>query len=83
MSIGDKFTGLNMGKLIGQPLNATKEAQKQLAQSTVDFIKEVGFDEQNIQCPLLSLVPIPGLHIDDVDIEFDMGVKESQTDENS
>ncbi len=83
MSIGDKFTGLNMEKLIGQPLNATKEAQKQLAQSTVDFIKEVGFDEQNIQCPLLSLVPIPGLHIDDVDIEFDMGVKESQTDENS
>lgn len=78
MSIGDKFTGLNMEKLIGQPLKVTDEAQ-----NTADLIKEGGFHEQNIQCPLLTLVPIPRLHIDDVDIEFNMEIKESKTDENS
>ena len=83
MSMGDKFTGVDMEELIGKPLKVTDGAQKQLAQSTADFIKEAGFDEQNIQSPLLSLVPMPSLHIDDVDIEFDMEIKESQTEENS
>ena len=78
MSRGDKFTGLDMEELIGQPLKVTDEAQ-----NTADLIKEGGFHEQNIQCPLLTLVPIPGLHIDDVDIVFDMEIKESQTDEKS
>lgn len=83
MSIGDEFTGLDMEKLIGQPLKSTSEAQKVLDQTTVELIKENGLDEQSIQCPLLSLVTIPRLHIDDVDIEFDMEIKESQTDEKS
>lgn len=78
MSIGDKFTGSDMEKLIGQPLKVTDEAQ-----NTADLIKEGGFNEQSMKCPLLSLVPILNLHIDDVDIEFNMAIKESQTDENS
>lgn len=83
MTRDDKFTGVDMEELIGKPLKVTDEAQKVLDQITVEFIKEVGFDNQHTKCPLLSLVPIPSLHIDDVDIVFDMEIKESQTDEKS
>ena len=82
MSIGDKFTGLDMEELIGKPLKAADEAQKRLDQSTVEFIKEVGFDEQHFKGPLLTLVPIPNLHIDDINVEFEMEIKDSKTDEN-
>lgn len=82
MSIGDKFTGLDMEELIGKPLKAADEAKKRLNQSTEEFIKEIGFDDQHIKCPLLSLVPIPNLHIDDINVEFDMEIKESLSDEN-
>ena len=58
MSIGDKFTGLDMEELIGKPLKAADEAKKRLNQSTEEFIKEVGFDDQHTKCPLLSLVLI-------------------------
>ena len=83
MPIGDEFTGLDMEELIGKPLKATDEAQKRLNQSTAEFIQEVGFDDQHTKCPLLSLVPIPNLHIDDINVEFDMEIKENKTDENS
>ena len=82
MSIGDKFTGLDMEELIGKPLKSTSEAQKRLDQSTAEFIKEVGFNEQHIKGSLLSLVPISNLHIDDINVEFDMEIKDSKTDEN-
>lgn len=54
MSIGDKFTGLDMEELIGKPLKAADEAKKRLNQSTEEFIKEIGFDDQHTKCPLLS-----------------------------
>ena len=82
MPIGDEFTGLDMEELIGKPLKAADEAKKNLDQSTAEFIKEVEFDEQHTKCPLLSLVPISDLHIDDINVEFDMEIKESQSDEN-
>lgn len=82
MSIGDKFTGLDMEELIGKPLKAADETKKRLNQSTEEFIKEIGFDDQHTKCPLLSLVPIPNLHIDDINVEFDMEIKESLSDEN-
>lgn len=82
MSIGDKFTGLDMEELIGKPLKAADEAKKRLNQSTEEFIKEIGFDDQHTKCPLLSLVSIPNLHIDDINVEFDMEIKESLSDEN-
>lgn len=82
MPIGDKFTGLDMEELIGKPLKAADEAKKRLDQSTAEFIKEVGFDDQHTKCPLLSLVPIPNLHIDDINVEFEMEIKDSKTDEN-
>ena len=44
MSISDRFSGLDIGKLIGDPLKAADEAQKQLSESTAEFIRQVGFD---------------------------------------
>lgn len=82
MPIGSQFKGLDMEELIGKPLKAADEAQKRLDQSTSEFIKKVGFDGQHTKCPLLSLVPISNLHIDDINVEFDMKIKESQSDEN-
>lgn len=109
MAIGSQFTGLDMKELIGGPLSAAADASVQLAQSTAEFIDEVGFDEQkkvrnvqfgytkknenpdgtmsnddmNVHVPLLAIVPIPNLQIDEVNILFDMEVKESQKSESS
>jgi hypothetical protein len=96
------------GILIGQPLKAVVEAQALAAQTTVDFIKEVGFqrtepndfdalfDEQDpnfgdlryvefqydrrnddgtegsarLRVPLLSILPIPLLRVDETTINF-------------
>lgn len=44
MSISDRFSGLDMGKLISVPLKAVAETQKQLAESAEKFIRQVGFD---------------------------------------
>ena len=95
------------GELIGNPLRACVEAQKISAQTTVDFIKEVGLktvpklNDQNqpmkdsdgktiyetqaeyvcfefiqagrlvrLNVPLLSIVPIPYISINSIDINF-------------
>ena len=49
MSIGEKFTGLDMEELIGKPLKAEDDAPKRLDQSTAEFIKEVGFDMELLE----------------------------------
>ena len=46
MSVSEQFSGLDMQQLIGAPLSAAADASMQLAQSTADFINEVGFDGQ-------------------------------------
>lgn len=96
------------GILIGQPLKAVVEAQALAAQTTVDFIKEVGFErdeaddfdpffdeanpdlgelryvtfkyskrteegvegEADLRVPLLSILPIPLLRVDETTINF-------------
>lgn len=45
MPIGSQFTGLDMKELIGGPLSAAADTSVQLAQSTAEFINDVGFDE--------------------------------------
>ncbi len=42
-SMGDQFKGLPMGDLIGGPLMAAADAQVRLANSTAQFIQQVGF----------------------------------------
>ena len=77
--------------LIGGPLNACIRAQAEAAQTTVNFIKEVGLEEEKdgvteaiyvhftfvqngrkvtISVPLLTIVPIPYIAINSIDIKF-------------
>jgi len=109
MAIGNQFSGLDMKSLIGAPLTAAADASVQLAQSTADFINQVGFDgdgkirnvdfgyqkrtgnddgtvdvqELKIQMPILAITPIPNLQVDEVNITFDMEVKESEQSESA
>ena len=46
-SPGTELASLDFGNLIGGPMVAVITAQSIAAQSTVDFIKSVGFDEDN------------------------------------
>lgn len=43
---GGELSSLDFSNLIGGPLTAVVEAQSQAAQSTVDFIKAMGFDDE-------------------------------------
>lgn len=109
MSIGEQFSGLDMKNLIGGPLTAAADASILLAQSTADFITQVGFDkesktrtvqfkftkqepdpdgnvsnnEMGVDVPLLAIVPIPNLQIDEVNVLFDMEVKQSERSESA
>lgn len=109
MAIAEQFAGLDMEQLIGGPLSAAANASKQLADSTAEFINQIGFDdngkvrtvafayqkrsmnedgtsnldEMNVQVPILAIVPIPNLQVDEVNILFDMEVKQSEKSEKS
>lgn len=104
MGITEQFTGLDMGKLIGAPLTAATDASLMLANSTAEFINQVGFDENGkvrnaafvyqvrninedgtsslddmrVEVPMLAVVPIPGLQLDEMKVFFDMEVKQSE-----
>lgn len=45
MAIGDELSSIDFQSMIGGPLDAVVRAQAQSAQTSVDFIKAVGFDE--------------------------------------
>lgn len=104
--IAKQFSALPMSSLIGGPLQAACDAQLQLANATVNFIKTVGMEEDgvsartaqfayerikedgsiekmNIQAPLLSIVKIPSLAINTLDITFDMEVKTAEETKSS
>ena len=44
MTIGQELSSIDFQSMIGGPLNAVIKAQAQSAQTSVDFIKSVGFD---------------------------------------
>ncbi len=95
MPLGEEFNGIPMESLIGAPLKAASDANLQLAQTTSNFINEVGFDGDNVRTasfaytvdnkqqiidvPLLAVVQIPSLKVDLVDITFDMEIKTSES----
>ena len=109
MAIAEQFAGLDMGQLIGAPLDAAANASIMLARGTADFINQVGFDKDgktrtssfayqrktvnddgtsnlesmNVEIPLLAIVPIPNLQIDEVNVIFDMEVKQSEKTDKS
>lgn len=98
-----------MDQLIGGPLRAAADANAHLANSTADFINNIGFDnkgnvrnvmfgyqkrtanedgtsnldELKVAVPILAIVPIPNLQVDEVNILFDMEVKQSEREESS
>lgn len=95
------------GSIIGGPLNACIQAQSQAAQTTWQFIQEVGLstDSQtgekkavnvtfqfqqggkmaNLTVPLLTIVPIPYIAINTIDINFkaNISASSSSTQENT
>lgn len=109
MRIAEQFAGLQMDQLIGGPLRAAADANAHLANSTADFINNIGFDnkgnvrnvmfgyqkrtanedgtsnldELKVAVPILAIVPIPNLQVDEVNILFDMEVKQSEREESS
>ena len=44
MAIGQELSSIDFQSMIGGPLNAVVRAQAQSAQTSVDFIKSVGFN---------------------------------------
>ena len=95
-SVDDKFKGLDMQSLVAGPLSAACEAQSKLVASTVKFIQDVGLEgvpgengksdgteSVNMEVPLLSIVKVPTLAIEDIDIKFDMEVKSVESSESS
>ena len=98
--IANQFTGLPIEHLISAPLLAACEGQKALAQSTAQFITEVGMDKNGatksvafkyedgseavaLDVPLLSIINIPSLCVDEIDINFDMEVSTQTASKSS
>jgi len=108
MSVNNKaisaLNGLPFGSMIGGPLNACIEAQAEAAQTTVNFIRDVGLnttigDDGNekhdvvyvyfqfiqngrnviITVPLLTIVPIPYIAVNTIDINFKATVSGVET----
>lgn len=49
MNIGEEFKGLPIDELIGAPLMAAAAAQGKLALTTVEFIKEIGMENDKVR----------------------------------
>ncbi len=64
----ERVAGLPMDQLIDVPLCAAADASVQLADSTAEF--------------MLATVPIPNLQTDELNVHFDMEVKQSERQES-
>lgn len=107
MSYGNELAQIDFASMIGGPLDAVIRAQAQAAMTTVDFIKNVGFNkdgmanevafryrrpsedksaagqevEHTLTVPLLTIVPVPFIRVEETTIDFKAkitGVQESQ-----
>ena len=89
---GEELGAIDFESVIGGPLVAVVHAQSQAAIATVDFIKSVGFNDNDevvnvefkyskttpegqsedyaLNVPILTIVPIPFLRIEETNIEF-------------
>ncbi|MBO4531035.1 MAG: DUF2589 domain-containing protein [Paludibacteraceae bacterium] len=96
------FDSVPFENLIGAPLCACVNAQKQASEATIDYIQKLGFDKsedsddlsvvmvsfefihngkpKTMRLPLLSIVPVPYLQIDTVDIKFTAEVAANSDD---
>lgn len=106
MSYANRVLGsIPYGTLIGSPMTAAVEAQALAAQTSIDFIRSIGFENEadgtafgpvrqveftysqrdaesgvdrtvTLNVPLLTIVPIPFLRIDDMTIDFTSKITE-------
>ncbi|MDR3110610.1 MAG: DUF2589 domain-containing protein [Planctomycetaceae bacterium] len=98
------LTSIPFGQIIGAPLKAAIEAQAMAAQTTWNFIQEVGlntdketgekkavnvsFDfyqdgkEVRLNVPLLTIVPIPYIAINSIDIAFKAKINAESSSHN-
>lgn len=93
-AVAGELQALPFGSLIGGPLDAAIEAQGRAALSSVNFIRSIGFNEDNsvqnitftakkgdqeteITVPLLTIVPIPFIRIDEMTIDFKANITSS------
>lgn len=98
------LAGLPFSQIIGSPLKACIEAQAMAAQTTWQFIQEVGlntdpdtgekkavnvsFDfyqngkEARLNVPLLTIVPIPYIAINSIDIDFKAKINAESSSHN-
>lgn len=84
----EQFKDLDKNLLIGGPLKAACEAQVLLSEGAADFSSgRVRFDAEkneevtekvSLNVPMLGIVKVPELKIDDVNIKFDMEVKSAE-----
>lgn len=91
MSIKENFSGLEMQGLIAGPMMEAKKAQLETAHSTAEFIETIGMDDRQqaekvkqkrgdsfLDVPKITIVPVPDLDVDHVNIEFDKEVVQSE-----
>jgi len=121
LSMGQQFSGLPMGALIGGPLEAAAKANQQMAMTQLQFMMITCFNESpqnkgsydpimiemtldrgviepgtgenatpsistmktSFKLPLLTIIPLNSLAVDDVKIDFEMEVKSSFATNNS
>lgn len=112
---GNEIASISLGSIIGGALNAIVEAQSQAANTTVEFIKSVGFTTDkttgvmepvyvdfqyakgqvenekgektqtvsNLKVPVLSMVPIPFIRVDDATIDFNVKINSVEETKSS
>lgn len=96
---------LQFSHIIGNPLSACVNAQKEAAQATLEYINEVVFRKNDdgsgslepitltfyyesagvvnkLVVPLLCIMPVPYLQIEQVDLQFQASVTESSMSDN-
>lgn len=94
--IADELSSMDFGSLIGGPIQAAVEAQNSASIAQINFIKEVGLDEDNkvipvdftytngnitrtISVPLISMLNIPSIRIDEMTIDFNAKLTSVET----
>jgi len=111
-NIGAELQQLPLGYLLSSPLTSAIEAQALAAQSTVEFIENVGLQEDEttgnlsvrtatfgytapvpdpdnlgtflevdskLTVPILSIVPVPFIRIDDLTVTFEFKIRDIQS----
>lgn len=124
LSMGQQFSGLPMGALIGGPLKSAAEANQQMAMTQLAFMMNTCFtpdttagegtskynpvmismtlvrsvvqpsadgttppsvteEKTQFDLPILTIIPLNALAVDDVNVHFEMEVKSSFAQHNS